>query len=110
LEVSYDDARLAKICASEQEMQRKYGTERTKKLRVRLKDLRAAETLEDMKSMPGHCHELTGDRAGSLALDLEGPHRLLFRPTEITPPGPGGGLDWTAVRAVTVEGIENYHD
>jgi hypothetical protein len=55
------------------------------------------------------CHELHGDRSGQLSLDLDHPYRLLFRPAGDPEPGPGGGLDWAAVRAVVVIGIEDTH-
>jgi proteic killer suppression protein len=51
-----------------------------------------------MRSLPGRCHELHGDRAGELSLDLDHPYRLLFRPTADPGPGSGGGLDWTGRR------------
>jgi proteic killer suppression protein len=55
------------------------------------------ETLADMRTMPGRRHELHGDRAGELSLDLDHPYRLLFRPMADPDRGPGGGLDWAAV-------------
>jgi proteic killer suppression protein len=91
-------------------MLRKYGTVRAKKLQLRLKTLRSAEALADLRSLPGRCHELRGDLAGHLSLDLDHPYRLLFRPAEVTLPGPGGGLDWSAIRSVVVVGIADTHD
>ena len=84
LEVSFDDADLAKTYRNEREMLRKYGAVRAKKLQQRLKTLRAAETLADMRTLPGRCHELHGDLAGHLSLDLDHPYRLLFRPADVT--------------------------
>lgn len=110
MEVSFDDADLAKTCGNEREMLRKYGAVRAKKLQLRLKTLRSAETLEDMRNLPGRCHELVGDRAGELSLDLDHPYRLLFRPADDVLPRPGGGLDWSAVRAVVVLGIVDTHN
>jgi proteic killer suppression protein len=45
-----------------------------------------------------------------LSLDLDHPYRLLFRPVDDLPPGPGGGLDWSTVSAVVVVGIVDTHD
>jgi plasmid maintenance system killer protein len=109
LEVFFEDDRLRQAFASEKELRRRYGVERAKKLQRRLTALRAAETLDDLRSLPGRCHELTGNYAGALSLDLDGPFRLLFRPTEDTDPTPGGGLDWTKVTAVIVAGIVDPH-
>ena len=109
MEVTFDDRGLGEMCENEKELRRKCGTVRAKKIQTRLKQLRAAETLEDMRSLPGHCHELTGNLAGQLALDLDQPYRLLFQPKEETHPGPGGGLDWTQVTAVVVTSVVDYH-
>lgn len=75
----------------------------------RLEALAAVEALADMRPMPGRCHELHEDRAGQLSLDLDHPYRLLFRPADDPDRGPGGGLDWSAVCAVVVIGIEDTH-
>ena len=70
----------------------------------------AAETLEDMRLLPGRCHELTGDRAGQLALDLDHLYRLIFMPFhDPIPTKADSGLDWTAVTAVVIVGVEDYH-
>lgn len=110
MEVSFEDADLAHICRNERELLKRHGAVRAKKIQQRLKALRAAETLSDMRSMPGRCHELHGNRAGEMSLDLDHPYRLLFRPAAELDPGPGGGLDWAAVRAVTVIGIVDTHN
>jgi proteic killer suppression protein len=109
LEVSFDDIDLAETFRNARELRKKHGAVRTTKIQQRLKHLAAAETLADMRSMPGRCHELRGDRAGQLSLDLDHPYRLLFRPAGNPGPGPGGGLDWSAVRAVVVIGVEDTH-
>lgn len=109
MEVSFDDPDLAETFRNERELRKKHGAVRAKKIQQRLNDLDAAETLAIMRTAPGRCHELRGDRAGQLSLDLDHPYRLLFRPVGNPDPGPGGGLDWSAVRAVVVIGIEDTH-
>jgi plasmid maintenance system killer protein len=109
LEVLFEDADLARTFQNVRELRKKHGEVRAKKIQQRLNDLEAAETLAIMRSVPGRCHELHGDRAGQLSLDLDHPYRLLFRPADNPDPGPGGGLDWSAVRAVVVIGIEDTH-
>ena len=110
MEVNFDDPRLADLCRSEKGLRKECGVVRAKRIQQRLKDLGAAETLQDMRSMPGCCHELTADLKGHLSLDLDHPYRLLFRPTDETTPGPGGGLDWTKVTAVTVVSVTDTHE
>jgi proteic killer suppression protein len=109
LEVSFEDPRLRDLFESEKELRKQCGTVRAKKIQVRLADLRAADTLADMRHLPGRCHELTAARAGQLALDLDHPYRLLIRPAEATEPRPGGGLDWAKVTAVVVLSVTDYH-
>jgi len=109
LEVSFEDADLAETCRNERELRKRHGVVRAKRIQQRLKDLSAAETLADMRYLPGRCHELHGDRAGQLSLDLDHPYRLLFRPVGDLGPGPGGGLDWSAIAAVIVVGIVDTH-
>lgn len=109
LEVTFDDPGLGKLCESEKELRRKWGAIRAKKIQARITQLRGAETLEDMRSLPGRCHELREDLAGHLAVDLDQPWRLLFRPRDETEPSAGGGLDWSRVTAVVITSIVDYH-
>ncbi len=41
---------------------------------------------------------------------LHGPYRLIFEPPEDATRKPDGGLDWSAVTAINVLDIEDYHD
>lgn len=109
LEVSFDDPDLAEIYGNERELQRKHGLIRAKRIQQRLRDLRRASSLADMRYLPGRCHELHGDMAGHLTLDLDHPYRLLIRPAVGAEPGRGGGLDWATVSAVVVLGVVDTH-
>jgi proteic killer suppression protein len=109
LEVTFDDSGFGQLCESEKKLRRKYGALRATKIQARITQLRAAETLEDMRSLPGHCHELRENLVGQLAVDLDQPWRLLFRPRDETEPSAGGGLDWTQVVAVVITSVVDYH-
>jgi proteic killer suppression protein len=76
----------------------------------RLEDLASAVTLQDMLTLGGRCHELHGDCAGQLTLDLDGPYRLIFSPAAGEPRKPDGGIDWTQVTAVEIIGIKDTHE
>jgi plasmid maintenance system killer protein len=89
---------------------RKHNLQRATLIRRRLDDLHAAPTLEAMRNLPGRCHELKGNRALRLSIDLDGPYRLIFRPTEPCPKKSDGGLDWTKVTAVVIEEVANTHE
>ncbi len=81
-----------------------------KKLRQRLADLEAASALEEMRNLPGRCHELTGNLAGHLAVDLKHPYRLIFRPDHApTPTKADGGLDWSQVTNILITDVRDYH-
>ena len=90
---------------------RRHSAHRAKLIRRRLDDMRAAPTLEAMRNLPGRCHELRGNRAGQLSIDLDGPYRLLFEVGDNPVPlKPDGGLDWTKVTTIVVLGVENTHE
>lgn len=108
MEVLFSDPHLRDICASDREMRRAFGQVRARKVQQRLRQLHVAETLEDMRTMAGRCHLLKGDREGYLALDLDGPYRLIFKPTKWMEDN-SGGLDWLAVQSVVVSEIVDYH-
>ena len=109
MEISFADADLAEIFRNPRELRRKHGAVRAKKIEQRLRALRDAVSLADMRYLPGRCHELHGDLAGHLTLDLDHPYRLLIRPDAV--PGTAGArsLDWTAVTGVVVLGVIDTH-
>ncbi len=82
---------------------------RVRVLMVRLRQLSESPTLDDLRDQPGNCHELSQNRAGELALSLDGLFRLIFAPPEPIPKKPDGGLDWAAVIAVEIIEIVDYH-
>lgn len=109
--ITFHDPDFGEVCNDDKLLRRRQGDLRAKKIRLRLDDLRAASTLNDMKSLPGRCHELKGDRHGQLSLDLDHPWRLIFVPADEPPATkPDGGMDWANVRAVMILGIEDTHD
>jgi proteic killer suppression protein len=108
--IAFDDRKLEKDCNDLLRLTRHHGDRRARLIRRRLDELRAAETLDDLRFLPGpRCHELTGNRAGQLSVDLDHPYRLLFVPTEPVPTKPDGGLDWSQVTAIVVTGVEDTH-
>ncbi len=82
-----------------------------KLLRSRLEDLIAAPTLEYMRNISqARCHELKGNRAGQLAVDLKQPKRLIFEVLDDPIPMlPSGGLDWASVGSIRILEITDYH-
>ena len=110
MDIAFSTIKLQKTLNTQNLLVKVHGPDRARRIRKRLDDLNAATTLEDIRSLPGRCHELTGDRAGQLALDLDHPYRLIFTPAhDPFPVKDDGGLDWTAVTAVVILGVEDYH-
>ncbi len=85
---------------------------RAKLLQRQLDEFGAAESLEGVRLFPQvRCHELKGNRAGTLSVDLDHPYRLIFEPANDPVPGKSdGGLDWTKVTTIRILTIEDYHD
>ncbi|RLE25352.1 MAG: killer suppression protein [Acidobacteria bacterium] len=111
MEIRFKTSKLRKSCTDEKVLMKTHGPERGKILKRRLDQLRAAENLAMVKTLPGRCHALSSDRKGTLAIDLDGPYRLLFEPAENPAPQlDDGGLDWDAVETIRILEVENYHD
>jgi proteic killer suppression protein len=111
VEISFASRKLQKVCEAEKELQRAYGRDCARKVMSRLSDLRAVATLEEMRHLPGRCHELTGDRAGQLGIDLAGGWRLVIAPAGGWPAEKAAGAHvWAEVEAVQVLEIVDYHD
>lgn len=111
MDILFQDHKLEKLFNNDSLLFRKYGTECAKLLKRRLDELRAADNLEILRSLSrARCHELKGDRAGTLAVDAKNPYRLIFEPAhEPVPRKPDGGLDWAQVTIVRVLSVEDYH-
>ena len=92
-------------------MQRTWGANRSKVLRRRLDQIAAAENLGHLRLVHRRTHELRGDRAGQISVDLDGGYRLVIEPAEDPPPRkPDGGLDWPRITAVRIVAVEDTHD
>lgn len=108
VDIAFKNRKLGKECNNDKEMVKAHGPIRAKKLRQRLDDLSAASNLSVMRApMPGRCHELSD---GRLAMDLDGPYRLIFQPLGEGIYKDDGGLDWKAVTSIIILSIEDYHD
>ena len=90
MELSFKNNKLAKSFNEGAQLERIHGALRARKIRIRMKELRAATSLIDFwppKSPPGRCHELTeGRRPGQLSVDLDIPIAWFSFPTMIRSP------------------------
>lgn len=111
MDIVFKNQKFKKECNNQRLLQKQHGQIRAKRIRQRLDDLRAADVLEDMRNLPGRCHELRGDRAGQLSLDLDHPYRLIFEPAnDPIPLKPDGGIDWKKVTTIRIIGVEDTHE
>lgn len=113
MDIQFKSRKLEKQLSKEKEMQKTFGSQRSKHLRRVMMSLWAAPTLAIFAppySPPNRCHELTGNKKGILSIDLDGPYRLLFEPiNDPLPTLPDGGLDWCGVTAIKILGVEDTH-
>lgn len=90
---------------------KKHGPGNAKRLQTRLDDLDAAQSMEDMRDLPGHWEELKSKRVGQFSARLHGGLRLIVKPQKQPPPTkPDGGLDWGAIDSITILEMVDYHD
>jgi proteic killer suppression protein len=108
MQITYASKAIKRLCEEDKHQRKHLGDKRAKRLKNRLTELRAVETVS--KLLYGRPHPLTGDRAGQFSVDLDGPMRLLFEPNDQPPPAlPTGGIDWQQVRSVRLLEIEDTH-
>lgn len=111
MDIAFRDRKLLKCANEHRTAVKTLGPQRADRFQKRLTELRAADCLEDLRSLPqAKYHELTGNRAGQLACNLDHPYRLIFIPAhKPLPLREAGGLDWSKVTAVEVIEIADYH-
>ncbi len=114
MDIIFVSDRIARLCNDSKMAVRKLGPKAAKLLRQRLDELHAAETLQDLdpRFLPHpHCHELRGNLAGKLSVNLDHPRRLLFEPAdEPVPRRFDGGLNWSQVTGVRIMEIRDTHE
>lgn len=111
MHISFKTRKLQKICSESSESQKQLRAKCGRKLQQRMMLLKAAQNLTDISRLPPpRCHELTGDRAGQLSVDLEHPYRLLFiLANDSYPEREDGGLDWDGVAEIEIIEIADTH-
>jgi proteic killer suppression protein len=102
---------LQSLCNDGRKSTRQLGSAAGARLRNRLDDLAAAADLSYCQNLPGHFHQLHGDRNGLFAIRLAGGLRLVLQP--VAKPLPilkDGALDKSKITTIRVVSIEDYHD
>lgn len=108
--ITFEQKKLKELANDFAKCQKVMGQQRAKLLNKRLQDMLVAETLDDVRFLPGNYHELTGDRKGQWACNLDQPFRLVFRPLESPiPTDADGRYIWSEIKGVVIIEIVNYH-
>lgn len=111
MKISFEDRKLEKYANNDKQGLKHLGVLRHKKYKMRLDQLKASKTLEDVRHQAGRFHELTGDRKGQWACDLDHPYRLVFRPQENPIPSTeDGNYIWIEILGVEILEIVDYHN
>ena len=109
VEIVFSSKRLQQQCATEAQRKRSFP-HCASQLNRRLGQMEAADSLAVMGTLPGHCHELSGDFQGRLAVDVSGNYRLIFRSDhDELPTRSDGGLDWAQVTRIMILEVRDYH-
>jgi len=109
VEIFFSKNELQKLCENQRLMVKKFGMPCAKKLRARLADLQAAESLADITA--GRPHPLERDRLGQFAIDLHGAGRLVFESADDpVPVRADGSIAWFDVAKIRILFIGDYHD
>lgn len=110
MKITFTHKKLENLVNDDRKMLKEFGKIRAQKLRLRLTQLLDAESLEDVRFMPGNYHELKNERKGQWACDLDQPYRLIFTPHEKPIPiNEDGQYVWIEIKGVEVIEIVNYH-
>lgn len=109
MDISFKKKDLEKCANNDKHRKKKLG-KNADIYKLRLDQLKFAETLEDCKHLPGRYHELTGNRKGQWACDLKGAYRLIFEPhEEPIPTNEDGQYLWIEIKGVEIMEIVDYH-
>ena len=109
--ILFKNKKLERTLSDRKALVQHYGADQAKKIQQRLLELQAAENLHTLRSLPQvRAHELAGNRAGQISLDLKHPYRLLIVPAYDDPPRKNdGGLDCEKVTKIKIVEVEDTH-
>lgn len=110
MDITFRDKKLLVLANDDRKCLLKLGKVRFEKFKSRLIQLQSAQTLEEVRYLPGNYHELVGNRKGQWSCDLDQPYRLIFEPHEAPiPTDPTGRYVWLEIKGIEVIEIIDYH-
>lgn len=110
MNITFANKKLEKWANNFAQAQKKLGNERAAKYHQRLGDIRDIESFNELQYLPGKYHNLSGNRNGQWACDLDHPYRLIFEPGEDpVPTNEHGTPILTEMKIVEIIEIVDYH-
>lgn len=110
MDITFADKKIKKCANDDRFAYKEFGKKRFNIFKRRMTDLSAADNLEELRNVPGHWHELAGNRKGQWACSLDEPYRLVFEPLEKPiPTDYTGKYIWIEIKVVEVIEITDYH-
>ena len=106
MDILFEDKDLLKCATDRSYALKRLGQRRAQHYVDRLAQISEAANFEALRRLPGHYHDLVGDRAGQWACDLDQPYRLIFKSTNERPVAQ---IVWANERIAKMLEIVNYH-
>ena len=108
LELAFDTKSLRDLCEKEEKARRELGPDVAQKLKHRLADLRAAESVKEL--VAGRPRETESVNPGCFVIDLADGSRLAFCANHRKAPLlTSGGVDWGRVSRIKILRIEDAY-
>jgi hypothetical protein len=103
MDISYYSRKMQRVCSDARAMSDTWGTAVARKLMLRLTEMEAAVSLDDLRRLPQTRCQLLELARGRLAVFLTDPRRLIFDVDhDPLPTRAGESLDWALVTRVRV--------
>jgi len=82
MEIEFVNAKTKKIAENFRKARKLYGKEKAEKIILRINELKAANTLKDIKNLPqARLHPLKINRRGQFSIDTIRQYRIIIKPT-----------------------------
>jgi len=108
LELAFETKSLRDLCEKEEKARRELGPDVAHKLKHRVADLRAAESVKDL--VAGRPRETESANPGCFVIDLANGSLLAFCANHRKVPLlTSGGVDWARISRIKILRIENAH-
>jgi len=110
MQIVFADKKIQKVFNSEKELNKKYGSIIARRIKQRMAELCAAESLQMVSHLPPpRCHELEG-KGHHFSVDVSPNMRLVFCAYGEFVVRDDNGLELSSVKTICVEEVRDTHD